>query len=427
MGAFMAKVFAGERTWLHRILRPVETAIYKICGIDEAAEQHWTRYAGSVLAFSAVSLLFTYLILRLQQWFPWNPAGLANVGEHLSWNTAVSFTSNTNWQSYSPETDHELSQRRWSRWPPTTSFRRRRESRSPSRWSADSRATPPERSATSGWISRARTLYILLPISIVAALLLCSQGVIQNLNPYTKVTTLEGTVQTIAQGPVASQEAIKMLGTNGGGFFNANSAHPYENPTPLANFLQMVLIFLIPAGLTYTFGKMVKDTRQGWALLAAMTVLFLAGVFVVYPAEQAGNPVLHAPRRGGRQHGRQRGPLRHRQLRALHRRHHRRKLRRRQQHARQPHADRRPCSAGQYRIGRSRLRRRRLGLVRHAAVRHPRGIHRRTDGGPHPGVSRQEDRAEGSQDGDARRHGAGVLHPRLLAPWVSARPPSRAA
>jgi K+-transporting ATPase ATPase A chain len=155
---------------------------------------------------------------------------------------------------------------------------------------------------------------VLLPLSIVAALLLCSQGVIQNLSPYTKVTTLEGTVQTIPQGPVASQEAIKMLGTNGGGFFNANSAHPYENPTPLANFLQMVLIFVIPAGLTYTFGKMVKDTRQGWALLAAMTILFLAGVFVVYPAEQAGNPGADPPGRGGRQHGRQGGALRHRQL-----------------------------------------------------------------------------------------------------------------
>ena len=136
------------------------------------------------------------------------------------------------------------------------------------------------------------TLYVLLPLSIVAALLLCSQGVIQNLSPYAKVTTLEGAVQTIPQGPVASQEAIKNLGTNGGGFFNANGAHPYESPTPLTNFLEMLMIFLIPAGLTYTFGKMVRDTRQGWAVLAAMTILFLAGVCVVYPAEQAGNPVL---------------------------------------------------------------------------------------------------------------------------------------
>jgi K+-transporting ATPase ATPase A chain len=291
MGAFMAKVFAGERTWLHRIFRPVETAIYKICGIDEAAEQHWTRYAGSVLAFSAVSLLFTYLILRLQQWFPWNPAGLANVGEHLSWNTAVSFTSNTNWQSYSPEQ--------------TMSYLSEMVALATHNFFSAAvgiavaiaviRGFSRHSSRTLGnfWVDFTRsTLYILLPISIVAALLLCSQGVIQNLDPYAKVTTLEGTVQTIAQGPVASQEAIKMLGTNGGGFFNANSAHPFENPTPLANFIEMVLIFLIPGGLTYTFGKMVKDTRQGWALLAAMTVIFLAGVFIVYPSEQAGNPVM---------------------------------------------------------------------------------------------------------------------------------------
>jgi K+-transporting ATPase ATPase A chain len=291
MGAFMAKVFAGERTWLHRFLRPVEAAIYKLCGIDEAAEQHWTRYAGSLLAFSAVSLLFTYLILRLQQWFPWNPAGLANVGEHLSWNTAVSFTSNTNWQSYVPEsTMSYLSQMIALA---THNFFSAAAGiavaiaviRGFSRHSA--------RTLGNFWVDFTRCIvYILLPLSVIAALLLCSQGVIQNVEPYAKVATLEGATQTIAQGPVASQEAIKMLGTNGGGFFNANSAHPYENPTPLANFLQLVLIFVIPAGLTYTFGKMVKDTRQGWALLAAMTILFLAGVFVVYPAEQAGNPIL---------------------------------------------------------------------------------------------------------------------------------------
>ena len=291
VGAFMAKVFNGEPTWLHRPLRPVEAAIYRLCGIDEQAEQHWTRYAGSLLAFSTASLLFTYGILRLQQWFPWNPAGLGNVGEHLSWNTAVSFTSNTNWQSYAPETTMSYLSEMLAL--ATHNF-----------FSAAAgiavaiaviRGFSRQSAKTLGnfWVDFTRcTLYILVPLSIVAALALCSQGVIQNLNPYAKVTTLEGAVQTIPQGPVASQEAIKMLGTNGGGFFNANSAHPYENPTPLTNFLQMVMIFVIPAGLTYTFGRMVKDTRQGWALLAAMTVLFLAGVFVVYPAEQAGNPVL---------------------------------------------------------------------------------------------------------------------------------------
>jgi K+-transporting ATPase ATPase A chain len=291
MGAFMAKVFAGERTWLHSVLRPVETAIYKLCGIDEAAEQPWTRYAGSLLIFSLVSLLFTYLILRLQQWFPLNPQGLGNVGEHLSWNTAASFTTNTNWQSYTPETTMSYLTQMIAL--ATHNFFSAAAGIAVAIAVVRGFARHSTKTLGNFWVDFTRsTLYVLLPLSIVAALLLCSQGVIQNLNPYVKVTTLEGVVQTIPQGPVASQEAIKMLGTNGGGFFNANSAHPYENPTPLANFLQIVLIFLIPAGLTYTFGKMVKDTRQGWALLAAMTILFLAGVFVVYPAEQAGNPVL---------------------------------------------------------------------------------------------------------------------------------------
>ena len=291
IGAFMARVFAGERTWLHRILRPVETAVYKLCGIDETAEQTWTRYAGSALAFSVVSLLFTYLILRVQQWLPLNPQGLGNVAADLGWNTAVSFTTNTNWQAYTPETTMSYLTQMIAL--ATHNFFSAALGIAVAIAVVRGFARHSVRTLGNFWVDFTRaTLYILLPLSILAALLLCSQGVIQNLSPYAKVATLEGTVQTIPQGPVASQEAIKMLGTNGGGFFNANSAHPYENPTPLANFLQMVLIFVIPAGLTYTFGKMVRDTRQGWALLAAMTVLFLAGVAVVYPSEQAGNPVL---------------------------------------------------------------------------------------------------------------------------------------
>jgi K+-transporting ATPase ATPase A chain len=291
IGGFMARIFAGERTWLHPVLRPVETAIYKLCGIDESAEQHWTGYAAALLAFSLVSLLFTYLIQRVQQWLPLNPQGLGNVAADLGWNTAASFTTNTNWQAYTPETTMTYITQMIAL--ATHNFFSAAAGiavaiafvRGFSRHSA--------RTLGNFWVDFTRaTLYILLPISVVAALFFCSQGVIQNLHPYAKVATLEGVVQTIPQGPVASQEAIKMLGTNGGGFFNANSAHPFENPTPLANFIQMVLIFLIPGGLTYTFGKMVRDTRQGWALLAAMTVLFLAGVFVVYPMEQAGNPVL---------------------------------------------------------------------------------------------------------------------------------------
>ena len=291
MGAHMARVFQGERTFLHPVLRPLENLIYRICGIEEAAEQSWKRYAGGVLVFSAVSLLLTYLLMRVQQWLPWNPQGLGNVAADLGWNTAASFTTNTNWQAYAPETTMSyLSQMAALA---THNF-----------FSAAAgiavaiafvRGFSRHSTKTLGnfWVDFTRSIvYVLLPISIVAALLLCSQGVIQNLHPYTKAATLEGAVQTLPQGPAASQEAIKMLGTNGGGFTNANSAHPYENPTPFSNFIQILLIFVIPGGLTYTFGKMVRDTRQGWALLGAMTVLFLLGVFVVYPAEQAGNPVL---------------------------------------------------------------------------------------------------------------------------------------
>jgi potassium-transporting ATPase potassium-binding subunit len=289
MGAFMAKVFSGERTFLHPVLRPVESAIYRLCGVNETVEQTWKQYAGAMLVFSAVGIVFTYAFLRLQQWFPLNPQGFGNLGQDLAFNTSTSFGTNTNWQVYSGETTMSyLSQMAALA---THNF-----------WSAAAGivvaiafvrgfARHSTRLLGNFWADFTRcTLYILLPLSIAGALLLCSQGVIQNLHPYTKATTLEGAIQTIPQGPVASQEAIKELGTNGGGFFNANSAHPFENPSPFTNFVEMIFIFLIPAGLTYTFGKMVKDTRQGWALFAAMSVLWLAGVFVVYGAEQAGNP-----------------------------------------------------------------------------------------------------------------------------------------
>jgi len=289
MGAFMAKVFSGERTFLHPVLRPLESAIYRICGVNETVEQTWKQYAGAMLVFSAVGIVFTYAFLRLQQWFPFNPQGFGNLGPDLSFNTATSFGTNTNWQVYSGETTMSYLSQMVAL--ATHNF-----------WSAAAGivvaialvrgfARHSTRLLGNFWVDFTRcTLYILLPLSIAGALLLCSQGVIQNLHPYTKATTLEGTVQTIPQGPVASQEAIKELGTNGGGFFNANSAHPFENPSPFTNFVEMIFIFLIPAGLTYTFGKMVKDTRQGWALFAAMSLLWLAGVLVVYGAEQAGNP-----------------------------------------------------------------------------------------------------------------------------------------
>jgi K+-transporting ATPase ATPase A chain len=289
MGAYMAKVFGGERTFLHRILRPLESVTYKLCGIDETAEQHWTGYAGGVLSFSLISILLTYTILRLQQWFPWNPQGLGNVGAALSFNTANSFGTNTNWQSYTPETT--MSYFTTMLGLATHNFFSGAVGIAVAIAFVRGFSRHSVKSLGNFWVDLTRGIvYVLLPLSIIGALFFVSQGVIQNLSPYTKAATVEGAVQTIPQGPFASQEAIKMIGTNGGGLTNANSAHPFENPTPLANFFQMLFIFIIPAGLTHTFGKMVKDTRQGWAIFAAMLVLFLIGVCVTYPAEQSGNP-----------------------------------------------------------------------------------------------------------------------------------------
>ena len=291
LGLYMSKVAQGERTFMHRLLRPLETAIYKLCGIDETAEQHWTRYAGGILLFSVATLLVTYVVQRIQQWLPWNPAGLGNITPDLSFNTAMSFTTNTNWQAYTPETT--VSYLTQMIGLATHNFFSAAVGLAAGIAVIRGFARHSIKTIGNFWVDMTRSLvYVLLPLSITGALLLVSQGAIQNLYPYDKVATLEGGTQTIPQGPTASQEAIKMLGINGGGFFYANSAHPYENPTPVSNFLQMLMIFIIPAGLTYTFGKMVKDTRQGWALFAVMSILFLAGVFVTYPAEQAGNPNL---------------------------------------------------------------------------------------------------------------------------------------
>ena len=291
LGLYMNRVFQGERTFMHRLLRPFEVAIYKLCGIDESAEQHWTRYAGGILLFSVATLLVTYAVQRLQQWLPWNPQGLGPISPDSSFNTAMSFTTNTNWQSYVPETT--MSYLTQMAGLATHNFFSAAVGLAAGIAVIRGFARHSVKTVGNFWVDLTRSLvYVLLPVSILGALLLVSQGVIQNLAPYTKIATLEGGTQTIAQGPTASQEVIKMLGINGGGFFNANSAHPYENPTPVSNFLQMVLIFVIPAGLTYTFGKMIRDTRQGWAIFAAMSILFLAGVFVTYPAEQGGNPNL---------------------------------------------------------------------------------------------------------------------------------------
>ena len=298
LGGFIASVMEGRRTFLSPLLGPVERLLHRLCGVvlnseGQPEEQHWTRYAGALLAFSAFSTLLLYAMQRLQGWLPFNPLGLNqnNVSPDLAFNTAVSFATNTNWQSYVPESTFSY----FVQMAGLTVHNFLSAAAGMAIAIALVRGFARHSVQTIGnfWSDLIRaTLYVLLPLSLLAAMVLCSQGVVQNLHSYTAVTTLEGAKQTIAQGPVASQEAIKMLGTNGGGFFNANSAHPYENPTPFSNMFQMFLIFLIPAALTYTFGKMVRDTRQGWALFAAMSVLWFGGVFTAYHFEQQGTPVL---------------------------------------------------------------------------------------------------------------------------------------
>jgi potassium-transporting ATPase potassium-binding subunit len=294
VGAYMARVLEGERTWLDPILRPFERLIYKLSGVNAAEEMNWRQYAFAMLGFSAVTLVVTYAMERLQAHLPFNPQGLANIGPDLAWNTAVSFTTNTNWQSYTPETTMSyLTQMAGLAYHNFISA-----TAGIAVAVALIRGIKRTSSGTIGnfWVDTTRTLlYILLPATLIYALLLVGQGVPQNLHAYTTAHPLESPsqVQTIAQGPVASQEAIKMLGTNGGGFFNANSAHPFENPTPFSNFLQILSIFVIPAGLTYTLGRMTGSPGHGWAVLAAMFVLFAAGFSAVYWAESQPHPLIH--------------------------------------------------------------------------------------------------------------------------------------
>ena len=286
MGIYMLNVFDGSYRWLGFLERP----IYRICGIDEKEDQHWTDYALGMLLFSLVTMLVTYVALRLQGSLPLNPQHFPGVVDRQSFETAASFTTNTNWQSYSGEsTMSYLSQ---------MSQLEMHNFASAAVGIAIAIAVIRGISRRSAgkignfWVDTIRgTLYILIPFSFVLALLFVQQGVIQNFSSYLTVTTLEGAKQTLAMGPVASQEAIKQLGTNGGGFFNANSAHPFENPTPWSNFLQMIAIFVIPAGLTYTLGRMVKHQRHGWAVWAAMFILFFAGTTTAYWAEARGNPI----------------------------------------------------------------------------------------------------------------------------------------
>jgi K+-transporting ATPase ATPase A chain len=316
LGVFVARVFNREHTFLDPVMRPVEQLLYRVTLVDENHEMRWTEYALAMLLFSAVSMLLLYLNQRLQQFLPLNPQRFAAVGADLAFNTAASFTTNTNWQNYGGEaTMSYLTQMMGLAYHNFTSA-----AVGISLAIAFIRGIARREKETIGnfWVDLTRaTLWILLPMCVVFALILVSQGVVQNLKPYDSVQFLEpqqvrqmgadgkqvigpdgkpafstATDQTIAQGPVASQEAIKMLGTNGGGFFNANSAHPFENPTPLSNYLQMLSIFLIPAGLTYTLGRMTGSPRHGWAVWAAMACLFAVGVSTAYWAEARGNPLL---------------------------------------------------------------------------------------------------------------------------------------
>src|ERR1700722_4361921 len=292
LGPYIARVLEGEKTFLDPGLRPIERLLYRACGIQAAQEMSWQQYSVAMLIFSFVSLLLTYLIERAQVLLPWNPQHLAGVAPATAFNTAVSFTTNTNWQAYTPET--------------TMSYFTEMAGLAYHNFLSAAigiavaiamvRGIARKQSATIGnfWVDTTRSiLWILLPICLVIAPVLIGQGVIQNLKPYTTVATLQKGGQVIAQGPVASQEVIKELGTNGGGFFNANSAHPFENPTPFSNFIEMELILLIPAALTVTLGKMTGSAGHGWAVFAAMAVLFVAAYSVCYWAEAQPHPQLH--------------------------------------------------------------------------------------------------------------------------------------
>jgi potassium-transporting ATPase potassium-binding subunit len=295
IGLYMYRVFEGERQPLPRFFGPLERVLYRLCGVDPRKEQDWKGYAAAMLFFSLLGVVVTYALQRLQHLLPFNPQKFAAVPPDLALNTAASFTTNTNWQNYGGEsTMSYLTQMAGLAWHNFTSAAvgigialalARGLTRQP--------GPGGPRTLGSFWVDLIRSiLYVLLPVSVLVGLALVALGVPQTLSAYRELTTLEGVKQVVALGPVASQEVIKMFGTNGGGFFNANSAHPYENPTPLVNFVQMVLIFAIPAGLTYTYGKMARNTRQGWVLFAAMAGLWFAGVAVTYHAESQANPAL---------------------------------------------------------------------------------------------------------------------------------------
>ncbi len=305
LGAFMYRVFAGERTFLSPVCGPIERGFYKLLRIDPAREMTATGYLFAIFAFSAVGLAYLYVVLRTQKYLPFNPQGFDNLAPDAAWNDAISFLTNTNWQFYSGEsTMSYFTQMAGLAWHNFVSA-----AAGIAIAIAVVRGITRTDRTTVGnfWVDMTRSLlYVLIPLSLVGGLLLLAQGVPQNVHAYTNAVSLEGTKQAISQGPMASQEIIKELGTNGGGFVNANSASPNENPTPLSNLLEMLAIFAISAGLTYTYGKFAKDQRQGWALFAAMSVLFIVGFAGAYAAEAAGNPIVqHLGLTGGNLEGKE--------------------------------------------------------------------------------------------------------------------------
>ena len=444
LGVFMARVFNREHTFLDPVLRPIERLIYRITGVDEEHEMRWTEYAVAMLLFSVVSDAAAV-------------SDPARAGILAVQSAEACSRRRRTWRSIRPRRSPRTPTGRPTRGETTMSYFTQMAGLAYHNFVSAAigialaiafiRGIARREMKTIGnfWVDMIRaTLWVLLPFCIVGALVLVSQGVVQNLKPYDTVKIVEPqqvphlgadgkpavdadgkpvmdtvTDQTIAQGPVASQEFIKEFGTNGGGFFNANSAHPFENPTPLSNLIEMFAIFAISAGLTYTLGRMTGSQRHGWAVWAAMAVLFLAGVTVAYWAEARGNPL--SARRGsarerdaaGRQHGRQGSPLRHRQYRALGHGHHGHQLRRRQRLARFVHSAGRHGSAGQHHAGRGHLRRCRLRHVRHDDLRRADGVHRRPDGGTNAGVSGQEDRSLRREDGDAVGARLSADHPDL--------------
>ena len=425
LGGYMTRVFAGERTWLSPALRPVETALYRLGGVDERHEQHWVTYAIAMLLFHLAGFLILYVLMRLQDLLPLNPAGQSAVSADLSFNTAVSFITNTNWQNYGGES--------------TMSYLVQMLGLTHQNFLSAATgivlalalirgfARHSVRTVGNFWVDITRcTLYVLLPLCIVYALFLVWEGIPQTLGDYVEATTLEGARQTIAVGPVASQIAIKMLGTNGGGFFNANAAHPFENPTAFCNFVQMISIFALGAALTNVFGRMVGNERQGWAILAVMGVLVHRRRHDLLLGRGARQSMLSTALgvSGGNMEGKEvRFGIIGSAL--ICRDHHRRLLRRRQCHARFLHRARRHDPVDQHTARRDHRRRRRCRHLRHAALRHPVDLRRRADGRADARICRQEDRGQGSQDGDACHPGAAADVSRLdrgRHAWF--RPPS---